>query len=214
MEIRNQALPFIDILLTLEHCMIKTDIYHKPTDTHNYLPFNSAHPNSTKINLPYNLARRVVMLVDEKEAKDIHFAVLHEQLKVKGYPSAVINSGITKALNHSKQDLLIKKQDKSKTKTLSWVHDYNPNNPTLTGMIKSTVDNLSKSDNLQGAFKNTKVIVAKRQPPNLKQLLTRAAFKTGLDTFTVKNAKEIAQPIKFSKKVHHTFSRKRILPFT
>lgn len=188
-EIGNEALPFLNILLTKQGNIIKTDLYRKPTDTQNYLPFNSAHPHSTKINLPYNLARQIVMLVEDKETRELHFTALHQHLKLKGYPSAVINSGIAKAKTLSQQDLFGTKKDNRESKTIAWVHDYNPNNPNLTELMKRTVHTLSKSDSLQGAFANVKIVAAKRQPANLKRLLTRAKFSTGPDIFEVKRCK-------------------------
>lgn len=40
---------FLDILLTKQDEVIMTDVYYKPTDTHQYLHFNSCHPRHTKI---------------------------------------------------------------------------------------------------------------------------------------------------------------------
>ena len=42
---------------------VKTDIYYKPTNTHDYLPYDSAHPDYTKNNILYNLAKRILYLI-------------------------------------------------------------------------------------------------------------------------------------------------------
>ena len=39
--------------------IIETDIYHKHTNTHDYLLYNCAHPDHSKGNFPYNLAKRI-----------------------------------------------------------------------------------------------------------------------------------------------------------
>ena len=39
---------------------VKTDIYYKPTNTHDYLPNDSAHLDHTKNNVPYKLAKRII----------------------------------------------------------------------------------------------------------------------------------------------------------
>ena len=48
-EKKVQVLNFLDIKIILhgEHS-VETDIYYKPTNTHYYLPYNSAHPDHTK----------------------------------------------------------------------------------------------------------------------------------------------------------------------
>ena len=45
-DTHNEEMPFLDILLQRDSTRnrIITDIYHKNTDTFNYLPFNSCHP--------------------------------------------------------------------------------------------------------------------------------------------------------------------------
>ena len=44
---------------------IKTEIstysYYKYTNTHNYLPYESAHPESCKKSVPYTLAKRIIV---------------------------------------------------------------------------------------------------------------------------------------------------------
>jgi hypothetical protein len=36
------------------------DIFSKDTDTHMYLNFSSSHPKHIKINIPFNLASRII----------------------------------------------------------------------------------------------------------------------------------------------------------
>ena len=46
MEHSSKELSFLDILIKKENGQIITDIYHKPTDTQQYLHFNS-YPHKT-----------------------------------------------------------------------------------------------------------------------------------------------------------------------
>ena len=70
MESSNEKLPFLDILVIVKGNAILTDIYHKPTDSKRYVPFNSCHPSHTKRNIPYNLARRVATIISDKSLRD------------------------------------------------------------------------------------------------------------------------------------------------
>ena len=51
-ETSQEELPFLDILIYKEGTAIETDIYHKQTDTFQYLHYSSCHPRHTKNNIP------------------------------------------------------------------------------------------------------------------------------------------------------------------
>ena len=51
-----------DIKIILhEDNSVEKDLYYKLTNTHNYLPWDSAHPDHTKNNIPYNKAKRIIV---------------------------------------------------------------------------------------------------------------------------------------------------------
>ena len=77
------CLPFLDVLLKIDNGTIATDIYHKATDTHNYLPFTSSHPRATRVDIPYNLARRIHMIVSDKTTRDERYSELSINLQRK-----------------------------------------------------------------------------------------------------------------------------------
>ena len=70
-EDSRTELPFLDVLITIEGTKIETKIYHKKTDSFNYLHFGSNHPWHTKRNIPYSLARRIRGIVS-KQKDTIH----------------------------------------------------------------------------------------------------------------------------------------------
>ena len=47
-EISEKAVPFLDIMVHLDEAEIWTDLYCKPTDSHNYSHYDSAHPEHNK----------------------------------------------------------------------------------------------------------------------------------------------------------------------
>ena len=58
----SQKLNFLDInIIKKSNGNIETDVYYKDTNTHDYLNYNSHHPSHIKNNLPYNLAKRLVI---------------------------------------------------------------------------------------------------------------------------------------------------------
>ena len=63
-ESDSHEIAFLDILVYVENKKLFTDIYYKPTDTHQYLHFSSCHPRHTKHSIPYSQARRLCTIID------------------------------------------------------------------------------------------------------------------------------------------------------
>ena len=59
-------------------------------------------------------------------------------------------------------------------KNITFITTFNPNNPKIFDLVKSGVNTLVEN-NVNG-FKNIRLIHAKRQPPNLKRILTNSLF--------------------------------------
>ena len=73
MEYNKDAIPFLDILIKRNNDKIWMGIYYKPTDTHRCIPFSSNHPKHCKNNIPFTMARRICIIVENTEAKMKHF---------------------------------------------------------------------------------------------------------------------------------------------
>ena len=71
-------MPFLDILIKNENDEIITDIYHKPTDTQQYLHFNSNHPQNCLKSIPYILARSICTIITKKKLRKIRLKELHK----------------------------------------------------------------------------------------------------------------------------------------
>ena len=66
-----KELPFLDILIKNVNGQIITDINHKPTDTQQYLHFRSHHPKNRIESILYTLARRIYMIITDKNLKKL-----------------------------------------------------------------------------------------------------------------------------------------------
>ena len=66
-ESSSTQLPSLDVLIQIEETYVNTSIYHKPTDSFNYLNFASNHPAHIKRNIPYSFARRIRGIISKKE---------------------------------------------------------------------------------------------------------------------------------------------------
>lgn len=67
-------LPFLDILISRVNNQIETDIYFQIIESKYYRSFNSFHPKLTRMNAPFNPAKRIDSIISDK---DVHAIGLH-----------------------------------------------------------------------------------------------------------------------------------------
>ena len=91
MEADDTNMPFLDVLVTKNNTSLNTDIYYKPTDTHQYLHFGSCHPHHIKTAIPYNLARRICTIVSDINTRDLRLEELKLYLVSQKNPGQLIN---------------------------------------------------------------------------------------------------------------------------
>ena len=70
---------------------------YKPTNTHDYLPYDSVHPDHAKNNIPYNLVKRIIVFGSTPEKVIIRLDELRQFLKECKYPEHVISKSIFNA---------------------------------------------------------------------------------------------------------------------
>ena len=93
-----QVINFLDISVILHSDRtIETDIYYKDTNAHDYLPYDSAHPDHSKDNVPYNLAKHIIFFVSNEEKIEYRLNELKNLLKSCKYPENVINTAFRNA---------------------------------------------------------------------------------------------------------------------
>ena len=76
---------------------IETNIYYKDTNTHDYLQYDSAHPDHSRDNVPYNLVKRIIVFVSNEEKTEYRLNELKNWLKSCKYPEIVFNRAFRNA---------------------------------------------------------------------------------------------------------------------
>ena len=94
MEYSFKEQPFLDILIKNENGDIITDIYHKPTDTQQYLHFKSHRPKNCLKFISYTLERRLCTIIANKKLRKFRLKELYINLHQRGYPKTLINKRI------------------------------------------------------------------------------------------------------------------------
>ncbi|KAL9966710.1 hypothetical protein ACROYT_G024826 [Oculina patagonica] len=129
------SIPFLDVQVINGNGKISTDLYTKPTDTHQYLNWTSCHPRHTKTSIPYSLALRLRRICStnvffEKRARELHNILLE-----RGYKNKLIKECIMRARKTSREEAFQSKQNSSSDR-VPLVVTYNPALPNLHKILK------------------------------------------------------------------------------
>lgn len=177
MESSNSSLSFLDVLVKLEGDSIATDIYCKPTDAHNFLDFHSNHAKHIKVNIPFNLASRLVTIVRNHDTLQKRLQELESYLLKQHYPQNLVQAGIRKALEKGPFTSRTK-DNKNGTIVIPFVSTYNPHNYNVFPIIKTCEEYMKNSDRMRRVLSTSQIINSKRQPKNLKRLLCSSRFES------------------------------------
>ena len=167
---------FLDLTIHLTPSTIIVDQYDK--SCHNFVPWNSCHPHNTKKNIPYALALRIRTLCDDENDQKRRMKSLAAHLGGLGYPDAIINDAINKAMARDQMELRREKDSESTSDVLAFVHTFNPRHPQIFPRILKALDIMNDSPRMKQIMDKVTVVPSKRQPPNLKSLLTRSNYST------------------------------------
>ena len=105
-EISKTEINFLDTTVKLNEGEITTDLYCKPTDRNNYLPFNSAHPFHCKKGLPYGQFLRIRRICSMEEDFERHVAYKAALLLQKKYPIDLLAEAYRRSKERDHQELL------------------------------------------------------------------------------------------------------------
>lgn len=123
-------------------CLV-TDLYRKPTDTLQYLHFDSCHPNSQKLPIAYSQALRIRKICSDKNAAIRHCHTLKTALLHRGYPRKSISRQIKRALDTDRETLIWPVEGPRNKESIKMVLPYHPQLDNIPSLIKSKENLLS-----------------------------------------------------------------------
>ena len=95
---KTLVINFLDITVLLhENGYVETDMFYNKANTHDYLNYNSHHPNHIKCNIPFNLAKRNLVSVSDEQKVAPQLKELQKWLLNSGYPESVIDKSFFNA---------------------------------------------------------------------------------------------------------------------
>ena len=151
---------------------MSSDLYVKPTDTHQYLHANSSHPGHTKRSIAYSQARRITTICSDTETAKPHLENLVQSLTARGHSEQKVRSQVNKALDYKPQTNPTT-TTQPKPDRVNFVLTYDPRLPDLSRTIRDNFHLLQINPILKNVFVEPPRL-AFRNAPNLMSRLCRA----------------------------------------
>ena len=168
----SQTINFLSIkIIITSDGLVKTDVYYKETNAHDYLAFDSHHPSHTKENIPFVLAMRIIIITSEDEWVKRNLPDLRTYLSARKYQINVIEKGIHNASLQGSAP----KPSCEKIIPLITTYFCNYDSTNIVGVGRDLIYN-SKNVCVNEAFKSTKFIQCYRQPQNMLKILSNFRF--------------------------------------
>ena len=159
-----------------------TDLYTKPTDTHQYLHSSSFHPRHCKNGIAYSQALRLRRICSNDSDFTKHARDLKHNLTTRGHSIKKVTEAINKGKALPRSDVLEQKTRSQDPNTrIPLVITFHPKLPPLRSITTDNHHILHTSDRLQRAVPDVPIL-AYRRPPNLRDMLVRAEVPPLTDT--------------------------------
>ena len=166
---------FLDTTVKINYSReLYTTLYEKPTDTHLYLHYTSAHHAPSKTKGPYGQFLRLRRICTYDEDFQENSEKLITYYMKRDYPEKALRKHYKRASQYT-QDQLLEVKPKNSIDTPVMVTNYNPSNPNIKKIIHNNWNIINNSPDCGTLFKD-KPIIGFRRLPNLRDMLTNAAI--------------------------------------
>ena len=156
---------FLDIHMKVVNYDLELDVFRKPTDSHNYLHFDSCHPLHTRCNIALSLAKRIVRITSTN--RNARLDELIKNLLSRGHHKKNILEAFSKVFSPAEQQ---KEGD-----AIVFTTTHNPSLGYPRKRIKNIFQDIN-GDTMKRVFKDCRVVFGTRQPKSLRQHLISSKF--------------------------------------
>jgi hypothetical protein len=175
-EYSTQQVTFLDTVAKVDENMrLYTDLYCKPTDSHNYLLYDSAHPTHLKKSLPYSQLLRVRRICSHLEDFDRNATEIASHFLRRDYPQDLVEEALIKVRRIDRLTLLQPSTNppKNDQDNLFLVNMFNPSGTPLRDIVSDTWPLIGRSHNTEYLY-TKQVTFGNRRSQNLRDILIHA----------------------------------------
>ena len=169
---------FLDVTISKDvGGSVFTDVYSKPTDTHQYLESSSCHPRHVKQAIPYGQALRLKRICNSESKFDQRVGELKKHLRDGGFKERQIVSQFERAKSNDRRALLFHRKEKYLKSKLPLVLNFHPALSGVGEVVNSLWPVLQASDGMREILGDMKPLISFRRPRNLADNLIRSKVK-------------------------------------
>ena len=161
----------MDLNVWIHEREIRSDLYCKPTDCHQYLSFHSCHPYHVKRAIIYGQALRVKTICSSTEDFEGHMEDMKTWFLEREYPSKLIDEQIAKARRAESGNRTAREPRKEQGPVL--VATYHPALDKINKILSEHFHILQIDQEMKKIFERAPM-VAYRNPKALRNTLVRA----------------------------------------
>ena len=174
-EYSKEEVNFSDLNVKLVDGELKTDLFVKLTDTHQFLDLTSSHPYHCKKEIPYSQALRLNIICSDNENFDKRCNDLEKLLMERGYNEKMIRKEILRAREHWRNDLLEREKPQMSEQELTFNITHYPAFQNNRAIIEELHILLTPNKEHRKVFPNVPVI-GFRISKSLNDFLVRATL--------------------------------------
>ena len=171
-EYSRAKINFLDVTVMKKGNQLVTDLYVKPTDTHQYLHASSCHVSHCKKSIPFSQALRLNRICSENAFFDKRCNELELWLKEKAYSGKLVRGQILKARKCSRSEVLKKRKSVGNNNRFVFNITYHPALSKLKNVL-SEIHLLLTPDREHGKVFEKVPIIVFRRAKSLKDILVR-----------------------------------------
>ncbi|KAJ8034032.1 hypothetical protein HOLleu_24446 [Holothuria leucospilota] len=154
---------FLHVLVKLYHGQISTSVYHKPTDTHQFLNFHSFHSLALKKSIVYRQCVRLKRICSHSEQYKREIISPTQYFLSAGYPLTFIRQAIAKASTLRRDDLL-KYKVKSNSSCILFAAQFHPHISALSNNLKREFTSFRDYTHLKDLFLEPPILTFRSHP--------------------------------------------------
>jgi hypothetical protein len=177
-EISDTSINFLDTTAKKDpDNKLYTTLYCKPTDSHSYLLYDSAHPTHLKNSLPYSQLLRIRRICSKLTDFEQHAIELCNHFLRRGYPPNIIERALIQAHRQDRESLLHPApKPQNDFKDVFLVTTYHPTGSPLKGIVQENWPILGRNIATENLF-TKKIIFGNRRNKSLKDRLVHAKIQ-------------------------------------
>ena len=176
-EVSSHSVNFLDTkVIKGPDNFLYTDLFCKPTDSHNYLQYNSAHPGHCTKSLPYSQFLRTRRICKHITDFDRNALMLASHFTRRGYPDELIEGALIQARRADRTKLLRPKDKSVQTfddSKLFCITTHSPGHNLMRNIVEDNWPILGRT-NTTMPLHSKKIIFGNRRNKNLKDILVNA----------------------------------------